>query len=832
MSLHRSLITGLMIAASVGSACNVADAQKFEFKGLTGLAGGSKSGIDYEFSLLSSDPKTGGTAVLAIKVKLPETSYIYSQNPEFSGKTELDATSTGLTAIDPTFVANRSPKVVEDEFLGKLEKFHGGITWLRRYRISGDADLEAASITGTLKGQHCSDLDGTCIPIRPAKKFTVTLAKGAPELLDGWSTTPVEDGRLTQSIVPKNRRDKDEPVEFTISLPAEAKVGDVVELQVKAAMEGKWHIYSTSTAEDLSQFSTTIKVSEHAGLDPVDSEFTADRKPVRHFDENLEEWSEYFEKSIVWTRKYKVTSDDYSAAGTIKYLLCDDNVCLIPVTFSFGLQAEAPQVSAEPPPPGSPEAPTNLFRFLVTAAIAGFAALLTPCVFPMVPITVSFFLKQSENGTGKPVAMASVYCLSIIGTFTILGMLMAVFFGATSLNALVNNAWLNLVLAAVLVFFGCNLLGLFEIRVPSSLLTWSARKEGSGGYIGIVFMALTFTLVSFTCTFAFLGLLLVWAANGEYYWPILGLLSFSAAFSLPFFFLALFPSYLNKLPSSGGWMNRVKATMGMIEFAAAFKFLSTADFSANSFPVAFSYEVVMWSWTTISLLTAAYLFGLIRLPHDVKGEKLSVTRGIFAGLFLGLGVSIPLAMFEKPHLLGPVWNDIHAFAPPKLDVWIDDELGLVSDHDGLLYSLEFERAQQKAKESNTPLFLDFTGVNCPNCRKMEHTVFGDPEVHDLLAKFTRIQLYTDSVPGVADAEKKSQLLEGNRDKQAEWFGDVTLPAYAIVTPDGRQLAALKGLNSKEKFHTFLKDGLSRWKEAETPTADNGTVTSEALAIAD
>lgn len=834
MSLHRTLLIACTMVASLSLPYQLAEAQEFEFKGLTGLEGGlggglgGDSGIDFEFSLLSTDPAPGGIAILAIKVKLPETSYIYSQDPEFTGNTTLEAKAIGLAPIDETFLPNRKPKrVFEEVFEQHLEKFHGGVTWLRRYRINEDADLSTVSISGVLSGQHCSDVDGTCIQIRPPAEFTVKLAKGKPELLEGWSTTPIKGGRLSTTIVPENFRGKPEPVEFRISLPANATVGDVVDLQVEAVMEGKWHVYSTSQAEDLSQASTTINVTEHTGLESIDSDFTASRAPIRHQDPESKEWSEYFEESVVWTRKYKVTEEEYSAAGAIRYLLCDDKRCLIPVKFSFGLKAAAP---VDPPVPPGGYQPKALIPFLITAALAGFAALLTPCVFPMIPITVSFFLKQSENGTGKPLAMASVYCLSIIGTFTILGMLMAAFFGATSLNALVNNAWLNLVLAGVLIFFGCNLIGLFEIRVPSSLMTWSARKEGSGGYIGVLFMALTFTLVSFTCTFAFLGLLLVWAANGEFYWPILGLLSFSAAFALPFFFLALFPSYLKKLPSSGGWMNRVKATMGMIEFAAAFKFLSTADFSANSFPIAFSYEVVMWSWTAIFVATSAYLFGLIRLPHDSKGDSLSVTRGIIAGLFLGVGVSIPLGMFGQPHLLGPVWNEIHAFAPPKLDVWIDDELGLVSDHDGLLYSLEFERAQQQAKETNTPLFLDFTGVNCVNCRKMEQTVFNEPDVHKLLEKFTRIQLYTDSVPGIEDSDKESELLDSNRDKQAEWFGDVTLPAYAIVTPDGKRLASLSGLNTTEKFHTFLEEGLRKWEGGDSTSTAGITPTSSALLV--
>ena len=284
----------------------------------------------------------------------------------------------------------------------------------------------------------------------------------------------------------------------------------------------------------------------------------------------------------------------------------------------------------------------GLVLFLVSAAGFGFLALLTPCVFPMVPITISFFLKQAEKGHHRPSTLATIYCGGIIATFTGLGLLMAALFEATSLNRLANNPWLNLVLAGVIVLFGISMLGVFEIRVPSWLLTWSAGKEQKGGIIGTLFMALTFTLVSFTCTFAFAGLLLVMASKGEVLWPVLGMLAFSAAFSFPFFLLALFPSFLKKLPKSGGWMNTIKVTMGFIEIGAALKFLSVADTSWFGQPMYLTYNVVMIGWLVMATAMGLYLLGLFRMPHDMPAKltfhPLAVRRAVCAfGDFAGTG---------------------------------------------------------------------------------------------------------------------------------------------------------------------------------------------------
>lgn len=465
--------------------------------------------------------------------------------------------------------------------------------------------------------------------------------------------------------------------------------------------------------------------------------------------------------------------------------------------------------------------------FLLAAAVAGFAALLTPCVFPMVPITVSFFQKQSEQQHHRPVLMALVYCLGIIGTFTLLGLLMSAFFGAASLNSLANNPWLNLFIAGVMIFFGLNLLGMFEISIPSWLLTYTSGQESRGGYLGVLFMALTFTLTSFTCTFAFAGGLLAAAAQGDRLWPILGLLVFSAAFSLPFFFLALFPSWLKKLPRAGGWMNVIKVIMGLLEMGAAFKFLSVADQYWHPTAWIFDYELVMSAWMVISITATAYLLGLFRLPHDVATEHIGVFRFFSAMSFLGLAAYIAVGLYGSQQPTSKIWEVIVAFAPPRFDGVNDSRFGPALGHGGVTYALDYRRALDYASKNGKPVLLDFTGVNCVNCRKMEQGPLASPQVQERLKDFICVQVYCDQVPVVTDPAERARLLDQNVALQEDWFGNTSLPAYAIVVPDPDLLSRQPGAGliaekigyspDSEEFAKFLDQGLAGWqKRANAP----------------
>jgi len=332
-----------------------------------------------------------------------------------------------------------------------------------------------------------------------------------------------------------------------------------------------------------------------------------------------------------------------------------------------------------------------------------------------------------------------------------------------------------------------------------------------------LFMALTFTLTSFTCTFAFAGGLLVAAQNGDRLWPILGLLAFSAAFSLPFFFLALFPSFLKRLPKSGGWMNVAKVVMGLIELGAAIKFLGNADQRWNGQPAVVDFHLMIAVWAVIALAAALYLLGTFRLPHDVPTEHIGVFRFMWAMSFLGFAIYLGVGLFgaEKPQ--GAIWKNVEALANSTFDVGTD-RIGPYRKHGNLKYALDLKRALEVAIAEDKPLFLDFTGVNCANCRKMEKGPMSQPAIEERLSRFVLTQLFTDAVP-ISDAAERERLLEFNVRLQGSWFGDISLPSYAVIPPDpdvlkdpSKMLSKLEGYNSEAAFARFLDDGLSGWRK--------------------
>lgn len=853
-----------------------------------GGVGGSLEELELTATLTADALKPGSTATLALEVQLPPDFYIYSTSPSFGGGTRLKITeATGLEPMDDEFQADRAPKVVEDELLMQtVEKFHDRVVWFRRFRIADDANLDAVRVAGTIEGQYCSEdpENGKCIPIRPPREFSAALEQGSPPppvlaaldgsggRADGSAATGSAPGTYAMQVTPERLAGKKEPLELSFRLePTDATAGENVTLTITARLEDKWHIFALDQDPEMAGLPTEIEVQVE-GLEATGAFQPSEPPETEEPLEDIVQRVHYGE--ISWTRPYHVTDGTaagaYKATGSINYQVCNAGVCRPPFTveFAVGMGTGTPTGtrtsdegtrSGESGPPvassntdsdsatGNSDADSasegatatagqqtegldpskqGLVAFLLTAVVFGFAALLTPCVFPMVPITVSLFLKQSEQEHHRPVWMATIYCVGIVISFTVLGLLMAALFGATSINKLANNPWLNLGIAGVLIFFGMNLLGMFEIRIPSFLLSWSSGKESQGGVMGVLFMALTFTLVSFTCTFAFAGGLLVMASRGQVYWPVLGMLAFSSAFALPFFFLALFPSTLKKLPKSGGWMNTVKVTMGMIEIGAALKFLSVADWAWNPRPILFDYAFVMASWMILLFCMGLYLLGAFRLSHDTAEPNISVVRFSFAMLSLTFGGYLGVGLFgaEKPS--GLVWEQIEAFAPAVISGGQEQELGPFLEHDGLKYALDYDQAREYAQAQNQPMFLDFTGVNCVNCRLMERRM-KKPEYRERLEKFVRVQLYTDNVPTIKDEAEVERLLQQNRKLQEEWFRDVTLPSYAVVSPDGSTvLATMKGLESEQgMFADFLDSGLQAWQERTSGGAPTARVES-------
>jgi thiol:disulfide interchange protein DsbD len=796
---------------------------------------------------------------LSVTMSLPEGYYTYSMDKSFGGATSIKLENLGSLSESGEWKSDHAPKVVDDQELGQtVEKFFGKVTWSKVLKGAATSDIK---VTGKLSGQYCGSgengVPGECRPINN-RSFSATLAAVA--------TTPVDDApaavaasdsqsadKNPVTISPKigyGKSAKSDLIEFEIGLtPAKPAVGQEVTLSIRAKVKEPWHTFALDQDPEMAGLPTTIDIAGVSGLEAIGEEFRPSAEPEIH---TIDEFTQRIHHGeITWTRKYVVAEPSVSLSGSIRFQMCSNGTCLPPKTEKFDLTLTAAEKSTEIAAGNSGSATDDgnaavtggkdkgiakdgLMAFILTAIGSGFIALLTPCVFPMIPVTVAFFLKQEEKKAGSSLKLAVVYCLSIIGAFTILGLITAALFGEASLQTLANNRWLNLGFAALFTFFGVMLLGMFAFTIPYWLLNFTSQRESTGGLVGVIFMAITFTLVSFTCTFAFVGSLLVVAAGGDYLWPIIGMLGFSTAFASPFFVLALFPSMLKKLPRSGGWMNDVKVVIGIVELAAVVKFLSVADigFSPTRTPVYLTYNVFMWTWIALATIAGMYLLGIFKKPRP----KFSLVRYGSAALFLAFAGRLAAGLNGVALPADPVWNLVAAFSPPNIKetpIRQTDELGYVIAHHDLDFLLEFERAVKVASKDQQPLFVDFTGVNCVNCRQMERTVMTQHSVIAALKNMVRAQLYTDEVPGITDAEFRDKLLLLNQELQSELTGDVALPSYAVVSADGRTvLAYFSGLDSTggKDFVEFLNAGLQRWEaiKAEDEKSADLKKTSEAV----
>jgi len=445
----------------------------------------------------------------------------------------------------------------------------------------------------------------------------------------------------------------------------------------------------------------------------------------------------------------------------------------------------------------------SLWSFIWLAMTVGALSLLTPCVFPMVPITVSYFTNHASGNRAGAIRDASIYAVGIILTFTALGGLLAVLFGAAGINKFAANPWINLLITGIFITFALSLFGAFNLQVPSSVLTkldaLSRKEDGAsrrGHIIALLLMGLTFSLTSFTCTAPFVGTLLVMAAQGKWIYPVIGMLAFSTVFALPFFVLALAPQLVSQLPKSGGWLNSVKVVMGLLEIAAAMKFLSNVDLVWHW--SIFTREVVLASWVAVALLITLYLLGKFQLSHDSPVERIGAVRLLIALVTLAFGFYLLTGLF------GRRLGELESFLPPTVEassaaVLATGNHAAVTANDELTWiTNDYESALQQAKAEKKPVFIDFTGYTCTNCRWMEVNMFTKTPVREELAKYVRVRLYTDG---------EGQPYEGFQQMQQEKFGTVALPLYAVVKTDGKSLTTFPGLTRDEaQFVSFLKTG--------------------------
>ncbi|HEX8738070.1 MAG TPA: cytochrome c biogenesis protein CcdA, partial [Pyrinomonadaceae bacterium] len=434
---------------------------------------------------------------------------------------------------------------------------------------------------------------------------------------------------------------------------------------------------------------------------------------------------------------------------------------------------------------------TDFWSFIWLAVTVGALSLLTPCVFPMIPITVSYFTNHSAGSRVKSVRLALVYSIGIILTFTALGMLLAIFVGAAGINLFAANPWVNLLITGIFLFFAFNLFGSYEINVPTSVLTkldnMTRSHEGEGsGIVGALLMGLTFTLTSFTCTSPFVGTILVSASQGSWQKPLLGMLAFSTVFALPFFILALVPQWVSQLPRAGGWMNSIKVSMGFLEIAAAMKFLSNVDLVWHW--GIFTRPVVLAIWIAIGIILAIYLLGKFQLSLDSKPERIGAFRLVSAI------VSLAISFYLLTGLFGAKLGELESFLPP--DTENSRSFNNSKSNEPTWINNDFEAALKQAKSENKMVFVDFTGYTCTNCRWMEANMFPKREVETEMSKFVLARLYTDGNGAVYERQQQFQ---------EQTFQTVALPFYAIFNADGKPLATFPGLTrNAAEFVDFLR----------------------------
>ncbi len=613
-----------------------------------------------------------------------------------------------------------------------------------------------------------------------------------------------------------------DPVSFRVAdAPGQVKAGEPFEVVVKATIDGEWHLYSTANDPDAgpypTQFSSKNTQLELAG-DVQESKAVIEHDPNFGVDLGWHTSEATFTIPLVFQSGVEGES---MIDLEVLYQVCDDRSCLPPkrksitrtITVSgVAEQAYGGKVYGETSGAGAelPEEPASdstigiagdgLWAFIWLALTAGFAALLTPCVFPMIPLTVSFFSKQKSDGAKrKATGQAVGFGLAIVVTFTMLGAILSLLIGASGANQFAANPWVNLFIGITLIVFAMSLLGAFELRLPYQLTNWLNRKSNeSSGATGILFMALTISAVSFSCTAPFVGAVLAATAGGEWFYPIVGMMGFSAAFASPFVLFALFPRWLESLPQSGSWMNIVKVLLGFIELAAAVKFISNVDLVWNWGIITRPFAIS--AWIAIFMLAGLYVLGVYSMKHDVKPEQIGTGR---------LVLSLPFLLFSFyliPGLLGASLGIWDAWLPPKQAtdvsvVYSISQRGGGSAYEEEGWSPDYASSLETARERSQLVFIDFTGYTCTNCRAMEANVFPREEVQERFREMELVRLYTDG----------GENGPANQKFQFGLTGTVALPTYTLIDPYTEEIVEqLVGYADKDKFREFLDRGLKRF----------------------
>ena len=619
---------------------------------------------------------------------------------------------------------------------------------------------------------------------------------------------------------------------------------DMFEIHLDLRIAEGWHVYSIGTSEDGPTWASCNIENDENVQTIGDISFSGDE--IKVFDKVFDSEVRYFEKKVTFRQKVKISdiSKVSFISGYFTYGACNNENCLPPsnVEFSYSIPSKnitksrdgtiTKENTTEPQPsdtavdyatsasPATLNLPvittdsskrennedSSLWFIFLSCFIAGFIALVTPCVWPIIPMTVSYFLKRSQNKS-QSIRDSVIYGLSIVIIYVSLGLLVTLWRGASGLNELSTNAVVNIFFAVLLLVFGISFLGAFELTLPSS---WSSAVDNSanraGGLLGIFLMAFTLSLVSFSCTGPIIGFLLVELSSGtSLVAPIIGMLGFAFALALPFAFFALFPSLLKKMPRSGSWMVTVKVVLGFIEIAFALKFLSVADL-AYGWGI-LPRETFITIWAALSLSLGLYLLGILRITHDDNSEGIGVTR-----LSLGI-ISISFFLYLLPGLWGAPLNAVSAFVPPMHT----QDFVLGKSIPKSKYK-SFDEAFAESQRTGKNILIDFTGHGCVNCRQMEQSVWSDPRVADILENdYILVSLYVDDKTPlksgnqqVTEQDGKTSTIRTEGDKWSYFqrynFGVNAQPFYVKINSNGCQIRGEQRFTTNvDEFISFLKD---------------------------
>ena len=630
------------------------------------------------------------------------------------------------------------------------------------------------------------------------------------------------------------------------------------ELLFSATIDPGWHVYSTGLGDD-GPISATFHADKMEGAKTVGGlKFRG--KELKMFDKMFDMELRYFEGSVTFVQKIQFTQPKYDIKCYVEYGACNDQMCMPPSTIELAATGEikadkkkeedkekieedkgqvsdtlkttetssdsiylplSPSISQSDlwqPVIGELQAlngeasdTTNiaLWMIFLEGLLGGFLALFTPCVWPIIPMTVSFFLKRNKERS-KAIREATVYGLSIVVIYVLLGLAVTLLFGASALNALATNAVFNILFCLLLVVFAASFFGAFELTLPSS---WSskidAKSESTTGLLSIFLMAFTLVLVSFSCTGPIIGFLLVAVSTqGSILGPTIGMLGFAIALAIPFTLFALFPSLLKQAPKSGGWMNTIKVVLGFIELAFALKFLSVADLAYGWHIL--DREVFLALWIVIFGLLGAYLLGWIKFPHDDEDRRTNVPQ-----FFLAMA-SLAFTVYMIPGLWGAPCKAISAFTPPMNTQDFNLYQGSVEAR-----FTDYEQGMAAAKAEGKPVIVDFTGFGCVNCRKMEAAVWSDPQVADLLnKKYVLVSLYVDDKTPLAEpievtenGQKRTLRTVGDKWSylQRTKFGANAQPFYVLLNNEGHPLMGSRSYDEDVAAYVdFLREGLKKY----------------------